>query len=80
MIESISPASGELIAKIRESTPEEVVNAISKARKVWPQWASLPAPARGEIVRQIGDELRKNLLPLGQLVSLEMGKFSFFPL
>ncbi|XP_051168268.1 putative aldehyde dehydrogenase family 7 member A1 homolog [Leptopilina boulardi] len=74
IIESISPASGEVIAKIRESTPEEVANAITKSRKAWPQWASLPAPARGEIVRQIGDELRKNLRPLGQLVSLEMGK------
>lgn len=74
MIESISPTSGEVIAKVRESTPEEAANAISEARKAWTQWASLPAPARGEIVRQIGDELRKNLKPLGQLVSLEMGK------
>lgn len=74
VIESISPTSGEVIAKVRESTPEEAANAISEARKAWTQWASLPAPARGEIVRQIGDELRKNLKPLGQLVSLEMGK------
>ncbi|XP_033224362.1 alpha-aminoadipic semialdehyde dehydrogenase [Belonocnema kinseyi] len=74
LIESISPTSGQVIAKVRESTPEEAANAISEAQKAWPQWASLPAPARGEIVRQIGDELRKNLKPLGQLVSLEMGK------
>ncbi|XP_011308702.1 putative aldehyde dehydrogenase family 7 member A1 homolog [Fopius arisanus] len=74
LIESICPASGKTIAKIRESTPQEASNAITEARKAWPQWASLPPPARGEIVRQIGDELRKNLRPLGQLVSLEMGK------
>lgn len=37
----------------------------------------MPAPARGEIVRQIGDALREKLQPLGQLVSLEMGKFNF---
>lgn len=37
-------------------------------------WADLPAPRRGEIVRQIGDALRQKLIPLGQLVSLEMGK------
>lgn len=47
---------------------------MTEARRAWPQWALLPAPARGEIVRQIGQELRKNLIPLGQLVSLEMGK------
>ncbi|XP_066594221.1 alpha-aminoadipic semialdehyde dehydrogenase [Prorops nasuta] len=72
--ESISPATGKVIARVRESTPQEASNAITEARKAWPQWAALPAPARGEIVRQIGDELRKNLRPLGRLVSLEMGK------
>jgi aldehyde dehydrogenase family 7 protein A1 len=40
----------------------------------WPIWASKPMPYRGEIVRQIGDELRRLLVPLGKLVSLEMGK------
>ncbi|KAG8036195.1 hypothetical protein G9C98_004775 [Cotesia typhae] len=74
VIESISPASGKVIAKVRESTPQETINAVTEARKAWPYWSSLPAPARGEIVRQIGDELRRNLKPLGQLVSLEMGK------
>ncbi|XP_043273969.1 putative aldehyde dehydrogenase family 7 member A1 homolog [Venturia canescens] len=74
MIESISPATGKVIAKVRESSTNEASNAISEARKAWPEWASIPAPARGEIVRQIGDELRKNLKPLGLLVSLEMGK------
>lgn len=74
VIESISPATGKVIAKIRQSTPQEASNAITEARKAWSQWASIPAPARGEIVRQIGDELRKNLKPLGCLVSLEMGK------
>ncbi|XP_012277734.1 putative aldehyde dehydrogenase family 7 member A1 homolog [Orussus abietinus] len=74
IVESISPATGKVIAKVRETTPQEASNAVTEARKAWPQWASLPMPARGEIVRQIGDELRKNLKPLGQLVSLEMGK------
>ncbi|KAK0084177.1 hypothetical protein PV325_007483 [Microctonus aethiopoides] len=74
VIESISPANGKIIAHVRESTPQEAINAVTEARRAWPQWALLPAPARGEIVRQIGQELRKNLIPLGQLVSLEMGK------
>lgn len=38
------------------------------------EWQRVPAPKRGEIVRQIGEELRANLQPLGQLVALEMGK------
>ncbi|XP_046427802.1 alpha-aminoadipic semialdehyde dehydrogenase [Neodiprion virginianus] len=74
VIESISPGNGEVIARVHSSTPDEVGNAITKAKESWPQWASMPAPARGEIVRQIGNELRKNLKPLGKLVSLEMGK------
>ncbi|XP_015597329.1 putative aldehyde dehydrogenase family 7 member A1 homolog [Cephus cinctus] len=74
VIESISPATGKVIARVRETTPQEASNAVTEAKKAWAHWASLPSPARGEIVRQIGDELRKNLKPLGQLVSLEMGK------
>lgn len=74
VINSISPATGKIIAKIRTSTPQEASNTITKAHEAWIQWASLPAPTRGDIVRQIGDEFRKNLKPLGQLVSLEMGK------
>ncbi|XP_071654003.1 putative aldehyde dehydrogenase family 7 member A1 homolog [Temnothorax longispinosus] len=74
LVESISPATGKVIAKVRESTPQEASNAVTEARKAWPQWASIPMPARGDIVRQIGDELRRYLEPLGRLVSLEMGK------
>ena len=74
VVESIAPATGKVIAKVRTSTPQEASNAITEARKAWPQWTSVPAPTRGEIVRQIGQELRNNLKPLGQLVSLEMGK------
>ncbi|KAI4499250.1 hypothetical protein M0802_005510 [Mischocyttarus mexicanus] len=74
IIESISPANGKVIAKVREATPQEASNTVTEARKAWPYWVSLPAPTRGEIVRQIGVELRKNLKPLGRLISLEMGK------
>lgn len=44
--------------------------------EAYKSWSAMPAPYRGEIVRQIGDELRKNLQPLGKLVSLEMGKIA----
>lgn len=44
--------------------------------KTFQVWADMPAPARGEIVRQIGVALRENLEPLGKLVALEMGMYS----
>lgn len=74
VIESVSPATGKVIAKVRTSTSEEANNAITESRKAWNQWVLLPAPKRGEILRQIGMELRNNIEPLGRLVSLEMGK------
>ncbi|KAL1132164.1 hypothetical protein AAG570_010121 [Ranatra chinensis] len=44
-----------------------------KGQAAWDMWAEVPAPKRGEVVRQIGEALRKKLVPLGKLVSLEMG-------
>lgn len=46
---------------------------MTAADQAWQEWVELPAPRRGEIVRQIGNALRENLQPLGKLVSLEMG-------
>lgn len=46
---------------------------ISNAIETWKYWSDMPAPKRGEIVRQIGCALRQKLEPLGKLVSLEMG-------
>lgn len=74
IIDSISPSTGEVIASVYETTKNETINAINNTNKSWIEWSSIPAPARGDIVRQIGNELRKNLIPLGKLVSLEMGK------
>lgn len=47
---------------------------MSNALDAWKYWSDIPAPKRGEIVRQIGNALRDKLEPLGKLVSLEMGK------
>lgn len=47
---------------------------MTACEEAWQIWADMPAPKRGEIVRQIGDALREKLEPLGKLVSLEMGK------
>ena len=56
------------------ATLQEYDDVVEASRKAYDVWADIPAPKRGEIVRQIGDALRKNLVPLGQLVSLEVGK------
>lgn len=73
-IDSISPVDGELIAKVRTSTEEDYEKVISTAEKAFKEWRILPAPQRGEIVRQFNDELRRLKEPLGKLVSYEMGK------
>src|SRR4051812_28453193 len=74
LIESSSPVDGKLIASFYpcdEKTFKQVVEKASQAFKLWRQW---PAPKRGEVVRQIGEGLRKRKEALGKLVSYEMGK------
>ena len=74
VIESYSPVDGTLIASVKASTQEDYQAAMAKAEEAFKTWRLVPAPKRGEIVRQMGDELRKFKEPLGQLVSYEMGK------
>lgn len=74
LIESYSPADGQLIGSIRQATTEDYEKIISKAEAAFKIWRMTPAPKRGEVVRQIGDRLRKYKEPLGKLVSYEMGK------
>lgn len=74
IIESYSPVDGTLIAKVKSSTNEDYEAVMEKATEAFKSWRLVPAPKRGEIVRQMGDELRKYKEPLGQLVSYEMGK------
>lgn len=71
---SFSPSTGEVIASTSEGTLEDYEQAIKAAQEAWQIWADKPAPYRGEIVRQIGDELRKHLDDLGTLEALEVGK------
>ncbi|UII23295.1 L-piperidine-6-carboxylate dehydrogenase [Fulvivirga ligni] len=73
-LKSYSPADGQLIAEVGVSTSEDYEKAITKATEAFKSWRLLPAPKRGEIVRQIGDKLREYKTELGKLVSYEMGK------
>lgn len=61
---------------MKYGTVADYQSCVEESEKVWEQWARLPAPKRGEIVRQIGNAIREKLTPLGQLVSLEMGKLT----
>ncbi len=74
LIESFSPVDGELIGKVKGSSKKDYEKVMVAAGEAFVQWRSIPAPQRGEIVRQFGDRLRQLKEPLGKLVSYEMGK------
>lgn len=74
VIESYSPVDGQLIGKVTSTSKEDYENVISTAASAFKTWRIMPAPQRGEIVRQFGDKLRELKEPLGKLVSYEMGK------
>ena len=73
-IQSSSPVDGKLIASLTTTSKEEYETVIAKAQAAFIEWRSWPAPKRGEVVRQIGEALRKYKESLGRLVSYEMGK------
>ena len=73
-LESFSPATGELIGKVQEGNLETYEQVLAQATRGYLRWRTMPAPARGEIVRQMSYALRENKEALGELVSLEVGK------
>ncbi len=73
-LESYSPVDGKLIGKVSVTTVAQYESVITKAQEAFLSWRLMPAPQRGEIVRQYGEVLRANKDALGRLVSYEMGK------
>ena len=73
-IVSVSPVDGATIASVTPVTPAEYDRIIRKSQEAFTSWRLVPAPKRGEIVRQLGDQLRVHKEALGILVSYEMGK------
>ncbi len=73
-IKSSSPVDGKLIATVNACDKRSFDYVVETAQNAFLQWRAWPAPKRGEIIRQIGNELRKNKATLGKLVSYEMGK------
>jgi aldehyde dehydrogenase (NAD+) len=74
VVTSTSPADGQVIAKIKEANEADYERVMRKAHAQFETWRMLPAPKRGEIVRQMGVLLRDKKKALAKLVSLEMGK------
>jgi aldehyde dehydrogenase (NAD+) len=74
ILESYSPVDGQLIGKVRMSTQADYEKAMKKAEEAFKTFRLMPAPKRGEIVRQFGEKLRIHKEALGKLVSYEMGK------
>ncbi len=74
LLESYSPVDGKLIGKVMCSTKEDYEKVMSAATSAFKSWRTVPAPKRGDMVRQFGDKLRTHKEALGKLVSYEMGK------
>lgn len=74
LLDSINPATGEIIAQVALCTMDDYNNIITRAQHAATEWKQVPAPKRGELIRQIAQALREHKDALGSLVSLEMGK------
>ena len=74
LLESYSPADGSLIAKVKMATAKEYETVMSSSVETFKAWRTVPAPERGNLVRELADTLRQHKADLGRLVSLEMGK------
>lgn len=73
-ITSVSPVDGSVIARVNMATEAQYNQVIEKAQSAFLEWRMVPAPKRGEVVRQLAERIRFYKEPLGKLVSYEMGK------
>ena len=73
-IQSFTPVDGSLIGSVQTTSKDDYEKVMNTAAEAFKKWRLVPAPKRGEIVRQVGEALRENKEILGQLVSYEMGK------
>jgi aldehyde dehydrogenase (NAD+) len=74
LLASFSPNDGTKIADVEQTTPEQLETIIKRSQAAFVKFRDVPAPKRGELVRQMGDKLRACKKELGLLVALEMGK------
>ena len=69
-----SPIDGSRLATVTQVTEDEYDQVVTRAKQAFLEWRKVPAPKRGEVIRQLGNRLRENKHSLGALVTLEMGK------
>ena len=74
VLNSVNPANGEVIANVYQCSESDYDNVIVESQKAFEEWRMVPAPIRGQLVREMGEELRRKKDMLGSLVALEMGK------
>ena len=73
-LSSRSPIDGHEIGRLTSHTPEQVGEVVTRAQAAFEQWRTVPAPVRGQLVRELGELLREHKDDLGALVSIEAGK------
>ncbi|NDJ52464.1 MAG: aldehyde dehydrogenase family protein [Chloroflexi bacterium] len=71
---SVNPTTGEPIARVRQATKATYDKMVEKASSSFQNWRDTPAPKRGLVIRDLGNALRENLEPLGEMITLEVGK------
>jgi len=71
---SVNPATGQSLGRVRISTAEDYERIVARAQEAFAAWRLVPAPARGEVIRRLGQTLREHKADLGLLVTLETGK------
>ncbi len=74
LLKSISPIDGKVLARVRTATAADYEKTIQSAQAAFENWRNIPAPKRGEVIRQFGNALRAAKKDLGKLVTLETGK------
>lgn len=74
LLEVVTPIDGSLIAKVALASVDDYERVLKTAQEAFLKWRLTPAPVRGQIMREVGEELRKQKEQLGKLITLEMGK------
>ena len=74
LIETLDPTSGQLLARVRSASSDDYATAVEAAERAFQRWRTIPAPRRGEIVRQLAQAFRERKEDLARLISLENGK------
>ena len=73
-IDSLNPSDGKLISSVHNCSKKDYEDLVKGSLEAYKEWRKVPAPERGQLVRELGNALRDYKDPLGSLVAMEMGK------